>query len=385
MSFRYIVTSVLGSTPLGELELSDVSWNDPVYGIGGSFKGQAELTNTQTREVLQSLVVPDSTALYVQDTETDGYLFGGPVFSAPWNRSTRRLEINVQSWKSWMYQCLCRMTIATNPVTESTFAATAQDQLIIARSLITTFCNGQVGCPTVVLGTELSGVLRDLNFHGSDQRFLGDQIDSMANRDNGFEWSIDIRPNVSGQPILRFLPVFPLRGGVNNEILIIHQQGEAGGNILELGNAQDDSANRRSRIWATGTGQPPDQIAAYDQDPALTSGFVLLRETVKNYNSVTQIATLADHARAERNYRAQSLKSVQVSVATDNPDFRDYASGDKIRLLVEDDWENWDFDAVRVIDRIFQISNSGDSPKPDMVKLTIDLNDTKLPEDSAVL
>lgn len=384
MAFRYVVTSVLGSTPLGELELSDVAFNDPVAGLGGAFKGQAEITNTQPRDKLRTLTEPDAIALYVLDDETGNYLFGGPILARPWNRDSRRLEIQAQSWKAWTYQCLCRMNISTNPVSEYTFSLTGQDQFVIARALINAFCNGQLGCPTVVVGTELSGVNRDLNFHGSDQKFLGDRIDSMSNRDNGFEWTIETRPDNSGNPSLRFVPVFPSRGGINNAVLIIHQL-ETGGNILEMSNPQDSSANRRSRIWATGAGQPPDQPVAYDQDPGLSGGFILLREEVKNYNSVALITTLADHARAERNYRAQNMQTVQIGVALDDPDFRVYASGDKIRLKVEDIWQDWDFESVRVIDRIFKLNPSGDNPKPDMVTLTIDLNDTKLPEETAVL
>lgn len=385
MAFRFIVTSVLSSTPIGELELSAVSWNDPVFGAGGSFSGQAEIGITQTRDNLAALTIPDQMALYVMDDATDQYMFGGPIFARPWDRVTRRLTIQAQSWKSWMYQKLCGMNKATNPVTDTTFAYTAQDQFTIAQSLITLTANADIGCPHFVIGTELSGVLRDLNFHGSDQRFLGDQIDSMANRDNGFEWTIVIDPTgTNGNPTLRFLPSFPTRGGLNNQVLLLHQQ-TTGGNILEMDNPEESAADRRSRVWATGAGQPPDQIVAYDEDPSIAGGFILLREGVTNYNSVTIMSTLAAHARAERIYRAQPLQQVTVSVAVSDPSYTTYAPGDKVRLLVEDGWVMWDFDAVRIIDRSFQINNTGEAAKPDVAKLLIDLNDIDPPETAAVV
>jgi hypothetical protein len=385
VAFRYIITPILSSTPAGELELSDVAFNDPSYGFGAAFSANAQITDRQPADQLRSLTEPDSVALYVKDDSTGQYLFGGPVFDRPWDRDSRRLQIKAQSWKSWLYNKLCGMNTSTNPVSDTTFSATNTDQFTIARNILSTFVIGKPGCPAINLGTEGSGVNRDLNFHGSDQKFVGDQIDSMGNRDNGFEWNIEARPSGSkGDPSLWFAPYFPARGGLNNQLLIFFQQ-ETGGNILELSNPTETTADRRTRVWATGAGQPPDQPVAYDEDPNIAAGTGLLRESLKNYNSVTVLSTLADHARAEREYRSQALQSVTLSVSLSDPDYKAYLSGDKIKLLVVDDWINWDFDVVRIIDRTFKLNDSADSPKPDMVQLVVDLNDRSLPEDVAVV
>jgi hypothetical protein len=383
MSFRFVITPVLSLVPIGELELSGVSWNDPVFGPGGSFTGKAEINNVQTRDRLKQFTEPDQVALYVQDTETNQYLFGGPVVDNPWNRGEQRLVVTAQSWKSWMYQKLVQMNMSTNPVAEISYTQTAKDQFFIARYLITNTINVDVGCPVINLGTELSGVIRDLSVKGSDMKYVADMIDSMANRDNGFEWEIQVRPSNSGDPSLWFAPSFPARGGVNNQVLLLHQM-KTGGNILAMDDPQNSSAERRSRVWTTGTGQPPDQPVAFDQDPAIVSDFLLLREQVTNYNSVAKISTLADHARAERLYRNHTLQQVQIEVALDDPDFRVYAAGDKVRLLVEDPWVNWDFDSVRIISRTFLV-NDGSNNNVDRVKLLIDLNDTQLPENTTVI
>jgi hypothetical protein len=383
MTFRYVVAPVLGGAPIGELELSNVKFNDPVAGKGGSFEGQAEITNTQTVDALRGLTEPDQVALYVKDDSNDTYYFGGPVFARPWSRSSRRLTVQAQSWKSWFYQKLLTMNMATNPVTDTTFSFTSVDQFIIARSLLTTALTDN-GTPDIAMGPELSGVLRDLNFHGSDFKYLGDQIDSMANRDDGFEWYVAIVPDVNGYPSLRFIPAFPIRGGLNSQVLIIHQQRD-GGNVLALGDPEESAADRRARVWATGSGQPPDQLVAFDSDPGLTGGFLLLRETVQNYNSIVKITTLADHARAARIYYEDTLQQVTVNVSLINPDYTLYQSGDKVSMIVEDDWINWDFDSVRIVDRQFKVAGSGDNPAPDSVDLLIDLNDTQLPQDVAVV
>lgn len=384
MTFRFIVCPVLSSVPIGELELSDVSWNDPAFGAGASFSGKAEINNTQTKEKLRAFTEPDAVALYVYDDEVGQYLFGGPIFDNPWNRSDRKLEIKAQSWKSWTYSKFLGMNRSTNPVSDVIFSRSNKDQFVIARDIFTTAIGGDVGCPAIAFGFETSGVMRDFNLQGSGFKYVGDCIDSMANRDDGFEWNIDIVPDAKRNPTLKLGLYFPSRGNLNNQILLLHQQKE-GGNILELSDPQETSAERRSRIWATGAGQPPDMPVAFDQDPVLPTGFVLLREAVRNYSSVTQLATLASHARSERNYRNHTLQQVTIGVGLVNPKYDAYGSGDKVRLMVEDGWISWDFDAVRIVDKSFVVNNSGDNPKPDLVRLSIDLNDTELPENQAVV
>ena len=121
MDLRYLVTSVLGSEIVGELELSDVSFNDPCFGTGGMFSAYAEINQTQDRDRLSALTTPDSVALYVRDDDTGNYLFGGPIFDRPWNRDSRKLQIRAQSWKSWTYQKMLTMNHIDNPVLDVSY------------------------------------------------------------------------------------------------------------------------------------------------------------------------------------------------------------------------------------------------------------------------
>lgn len=380
--FQFVICPVLGSTPIGDLELTDVQWNDPVYGPGAGFTAKAAITKTQPRDKLYELTEPDTVALYVKDSVNGTYLFGGPVVARPWDRESRKLVISAQSWKAWTYHKLCGMNRGTNPVSNRAFTYLNTDQLAIARSLLSAVLAGEPGCPVINIGTELSGILRDLNFNAWDQKYLGAQIDSMANRDNGFEWTIEVRPASNGNPALWFVPAFPSRGGLNNRLLLLHEEAQ-GGNILALPDPEESAGERRSRVWTTGPGQPPAQMVAYDEDPALTNGFLLLRETVRSYNNgITKIETLADHARTERVYRASTLQQVVLEVGLRDPDFRIYNSGDKVGLRVTDEWLRWDFSSVRILDRAVKINRTD---KPDIAALMIDLNDVNLPENEAVV
>jgi hypothetical protein len=378
-SFRFVITPVLSpSSPIGELELSTVHFNDPVTGTGGSFDGKLEVP-AGMKDVLAALTEPGAVALYVFDPDSNNYLWGGPLVDRPWDPSERRLTLGAISWKSWLYLKQLNPDFSVNPPVDKIYSQTATDQFAIARYILG-FSNADVGTPHINLGTELSGVNRDFSTQGTQFKAIGDLVDSMANRDNGFDWNIAVESDSNGNPSLWFRPYWPKRGQVNNQIILLHEQ-PTGGNILEFTDQNDSAAAKRTRCWAAGSGQPPDMLVAYDQDPSLSGGFVLLTERVDNYSTVTEITTLAQHARTARKYYGQARSTVTAKMGMADPNHTLYGSGDKVRLRVQDDWWDYDFDAVRIIDKQYNANNEGDSPAPDTVSLTIDLTDTQLPQD----
>lgn len=376
---RFIICPALQpGSPIGELSLSTVSFNDPVAGSGGSFSGRLEITNGM-KETLAVLTEPWSVAIYVQDPMTGNFLWGGPMISRPWDPGERRLQLSAISWKSWLYMKILDPDFSVNPPIDKIYSQTATDQFSIARYLLG-FVNADVGTPHINLGVELSGVNRDLSTQGTQFKFVGELIDSMAHRDNGFDWNIAVEQDTNGHPALWFRPYWPKRGQVNNSVILLHGQ-PSGGNILSFSSQSDSAASLRTRCWATGSGQPPDMLFAYDQDPALATGFMLNAERVDNYSTVSDIANLAQHARTARKYYGQTRSTITPQIGLDDPDFRSYGAGDKIRVKINDDWWDFDYNAARIIDRQFNVNNEGNSPAPDTVSLTIDLTDILLPQD----
>lgn len=378
-NFRFIICPVLTpGSPIGEVTLSTVSFNDPAHGTGGSFSGKLEIS-ADTRDTLAVLTQPWDMALYVFDPDSSQYLWGGPLIDRPWDPNERRLNLTAVSWKSWLYMKALEPDFSVNPPVDKVYSQTATDQFAIARYILG-FVNTDVGTPHINLGTELSGVNRDFATQGTQFKYVGDLIDSMANRDNGFDWTIAIESDSNGMPALWFRPFWPGRGQVNNQVILLNEQ-PTGGNIISISGQQDSAAALRTRCWATGSGQPPDMLFAYDQDPALAAGFTLNAARVDNYGTVTDIVTLAQHARTARAYYGQTRSTITPRVALTDPDHRLYGPGDKVRLRIQDDWWDYDFDSVRIIDKQYNVNNEGDSPAPDSVSVTIDLTDTQLPQD----
>lgn len=382
--FKFIITPVLSTVPLGEIDVSNVSFTESVDGTGTAFTGQAVLSDTQTADKLKSLLNypndPQAVALYVK--YEDRFLWGGPLRSRPWDPTTRSFHLTASSWKSWLYQRYLNPNIAVNPVTDVKYAYASVDQFTIAQAIMTLATTGY-GTPTIALGGETSGVNRDLTIFGSEFVYAGDAIDRMANREKGFEWEVLVNTSSLGNPSLKLGLYYPKRQGVNSGVLF--KSTPSGGNILARTNPEDTSETVVTRVWGTGSGQAgADLLMAYDEDPNMSNDNVLMIETKEYANSTTTVtSTISSHVQGIRKFHSTGLQQIEVTCSVDDPDWTQYGIGDKVRLIVSDDVMDIDFATVRIVRRRFDVNNPNQSL--DSVTLLIDLNDTALPQNDEAL
>lgn len=262
---------------------------------------------------------------------------------------------------------------------QSKFIRRNLDQFRIARNLVESAIN-DVGCPQITFYSPvLSGINRDLTVDPWTN--YGEAIDRIASRSPGFDWAIQIRKSrTTGLPELHLGLWYPERRSLIDPLMyfesILDDVGNESGGNAEIDEWPDDSEGIVSRQWATGEGQPPDQPAAYDQDPALDTSdlkLVLLTEAVTNWTGVVKRTTLQEHAMLERKSKSASTQSVAINVSAGNPDVRDYMPGDRCRLVVRDRWVDAEYPAVRIIDRAIR----GSRDQGALVTLVLDLNDNE--------
>lgn len=367
--FRFKVYTNLGSVYKGSLELHDVSFNDPVTG-NASLGAAAYLTESQTAADLKAIITPDNWITVEHGTSV---LFGGPFVARKWSSENKVLSFAAVHWRQWLYQLFLRVNLTT--FAEVSYTWTAKDQLQIFRELIQKAVVGQ-STPLITYDASLSGVTRNLTVSGSEFKYVAELIDTMSSRDGGFEWGVEIvRDSLTNLLKLKPTPYFPQRGG--QKALVVLKDTPNGGNLLSTPDYEESFADRRTRVWATGEGQPPDQPITYDEDPDLATKSTLLTETVSNWSGVTNRTTLTGHARSERSFRAVPVQEVKVEVGLTDPEFTTYSSGDRVRVILEDEWLSVDYPSVRILDREFSLNREDAA---DTVALTIDLNDIVLPE-----
>lgn len=382
--FQFVICPVLDQNPIGEIFVSNVEFTESVDGPGTTFTGEAYISDVQDAAKLTTLLNypndPQAVALYVKFE--DRYLWGGVLKSRPWDPTKRAFSITATSWKSWLYQKFLGPNKNNNPVTDLKYEWLNQDQFLIAQDILV-WAISDDGTPTIWTGNETSGVNRDLTIFGSEFVTNGDAIDRMADREKGFEWDLIPKTDSLGRPELWLGLYYPKRVGINSGVLF--KSTPFGGNILSRTNPEDTAETVVTRVWGTGSGTSgADLLMAYDEDPNLSGNDILLVETKEYANSsTTDIATVSSHVQGIRKFHSTGLQQIEVTVTPDDPDWGLYNIGDKVRLIVQDEVMDIDFDTVRIVRRSWKVNQN--PAALDTVTLLIDLNDTGLPQDDEAI
>lgn len=372
--YRYVSCHAVTRQQLDpSLRLSDPSWSWTVGGNGTLTAKIAVPDDAAAREQLRAATQPKAAAIYVKDA-TGRYPWGGPVVSRTWNPNDGTISIAAMEWRAWMFKV--PLAPLSNMTADIQYVWTSVDQTQIARDIASYVLAGgtTMGSPSMLFGSEaLSGKTRDLSVWGTAFKRAGELLDTMANRDGGFEWSIETRPHpVDGLPQPYFVTYYPQRGALVSSILL--RRTNNGGNLLSYGDVPEDFSTSYDRFWTTGVGQAPDQLFAQDTSPDLPLGRVLRFESNTSYSNVSDRSTLASHARANRKFYAPGTNLLPISLSVSKPDVDSYGIGDRVPLSIHDRWLDLELPAVRIVEKKVSMSGAGH------VELTVDVTDYELPE-----
>lgn len=366
--------TILGTQLHSALPFRDAQWTEIVKG-NGSFTGKISVPrDSQALASIKAATEKKITWIAIRDSDTSSWPWGGPVIEREWDPENGEITVTAIEWRAWMFW------VFLGPKQDMSgdwlYSWNQIDQLQIAHDIAYYAAYGNppdsaAGKPPITFSSVgSSGILRDLNITGLQFKRAGDLLNTMSNRDRGFEWDFQMLPSdTSNTPKPQFTTYYPEKGGLVNNLLF--KATPDGGNLLKYGPVKESGAEQRERQWATGAGQPPDMPFAQDTDPDIAN--VLMREDVTNYSTVTERTTLSSHARRERRFYEPGTQTLQVEVALTNPDASTYSAGDRGRLLIQDDWLDIDLAAVRILERKI-------IPDDLKVQLTLDLADYALPE-----
>jgi hypothetical protein len=309
------------------LRFIDAEWS---WVVGGNGTLAAKITVPESQSQIDQLKIataPKQAAIYVRNDATGTYPWGGVVIKRKWSRASNQITITCMEWRAWFYNII----MGPGASTDITYGLAASDQLVIARDLVADALAGgtAVGVPPLLTGSETSGKQRDLTFLGSQMKYLGQQLDTVANRDGGFEWSIESRPGtIDGLPQLWFVPYFPERGTQAAGVSFRATEGGRGNFIP--GDIEEDHSDRYERFWTTGAGTAPDATWAVDSDPELATGTFLRFDGAASFSTVSDRNTLASHARRSRRFYAPGTNLVQGVVPFAKVDPETIQIGDRV-------------------------------------------------------
>jgi hypothetical protein len=380
--FQYKVYSILTGSPLGELPLQDVVFNDPLRSPG-QLTGYIALSPLSPAERIKRFTEPDAIALYVSwwsdldgdGVETEILCWGGIISSRLWKRKDRRVEIFADQIESW----LKTRRITPDPVTfverDADFNWTGIDQFQIARDLAD-YAIEEPNHPRLVTSLGgMSGRLRDRNISSFSFMSVYDAIESIARRIDGFEWSIEYRyAELDGYPE-NYLALFYPERTTSSAITLAITIDNTGGNIKEY-DWPEDASPRRDRVWAVGEGEPPVQPIVQDTDPDIALSQRVFREDSSSWSGVVNLPTLSAHAQAERAARNEETTLVSIDVTCESPDLGTFIVGDRARLIIKDEWMDIDLPYVRIVERTMRPRTSDQGNR---MTLVIDVADNQMP------
>lgn len=351
------------------------AWSWAVDGNGSLTASMAIPNNTKVIERVRAATEPLVAAIYVQKRSNGSYTWGGPVIKRSWFPGLSQLSITCMEWRSWAYN------IQHQPNTNSDVLFTAsppsgEDQLSLARRVFAAGhgngTGGGNGCPPYTTDSNLSGKARELNYYATQGKRVGELLDTMSNRDGGFEWTLEPRQDgTDGLPRLHFSTAYPERGAFQPGLTF---KATPGGSNFKPDAIEVDGASAFNQFLATGSGTPPDMLFAKDMAQGLASNSTLRMDGSASYNTVVDRVTLAAHARKAIQFYAAGVQLVKGTHTFGEIDPDSYSVGDRGSVLIRDRFLELSAPAARVIEKSISLAGAGS------VTFVLDMNDATLPE-----
>lgn len=324
-TYRYLLADLLTNTVIAELPLTAVQFTQQLN-QAGTFNASLLLSGVDAEALnVFTSTIPGRNAIYVDRNGT--LVWGGVIWGRNYSSSSQQLTLTAREFESYFE----RRRITT------TTSFTNQDQLAVARNLITqaqSATNGNIG---VLVGTETSGILISRTYYSYEYKQVYQALQDLARSEDGFDFNISVAYDGSGNPEKTLVLGYPRIGTVYSATSITAPVFNLpAGNIVEYEYPEDGSIAANT-VYALGAGSNEGKLIATAQDlTKITDGWALLEETA-NYSDVTDgtyLSNLAIGQVSAVSYPPTTIKTVVP--AYENPVFGSYALGDDARLIITD-------------------------------------------------
>jgi hypothetical protein len=298
------------------------TYMDLEMNVGGRFDGSFSLDQTgKDNDTLVSATIPGRSFVAV---ERDGKcIWIGYVWSRTYQSQSKSVQMYGQSFEYFPSHQLIR----------SDTLYTTTEQLEIFKGLWNEMQavpgrNMNINIPTVVAPTL---VPKTVDMKATDFKYYSEIMSSLADGDNGFDWTIDVTKSGS-QYIKTLRYVYPVMGATDAGLTNF----EYPGSILNY-YATESMADAGTNVFSLGAGSGSEMLV-YEHVHAdlLTSGFprwdfIVAAKDIDDQAALDQIGIAEGGiARPPRMVIKPTFKAEQT------PAFGDWGMGDAARLVIKD-------------------------------------------------
>lgn len=271
------------------------------------------------------------------------YVLNGPG-SATWTMPLRAAGVTMPNFAPWKRECIILrdgVTVWGGYVTSSPASSTAPaevrvsaqgwfakthkrvvsddqiftntEQLNIAWNLIAytqAKSNGDMGITR--WGSEVaSGILRDARYRWWERRVIGEVLQEMAERGNGFDFEIT--------PLKVWKAYSPRKTGASGQTF------ELGVNVYNM-SIDIDGSDTASEVHAVGAGDKDRTCISVVADGAAQTAYGRLEEVI-DFRDIKHFDSLTDKANRYLNQHKGARFQPQLSIVTDSPTWGSYEIG----------------------------------------------------------
>lgn len=349
--YTYLTADLLTGTIREELPLTGVRWSKALNGPGAL---NANIRYTHPKCTRANLD-PGKTAIYIRRNGL--VVWGGILWTARKVKGNDVLQLGALGFWSYIRRRRLRHS----------FSFTNADQLAIFRDLVRYVQgdamtsvdggpltivqpNGSIG---ITYGSETSGVLRSKNVNGFEMYIAGQQCESLAGLQGGFDFAVELTEPTEGNFVKTLQLNYPRRGRRTN---LVFEQGKN----VKLLDWQIDADRLENRVDALGAGEGTTMLIQTAQDTnVLDQGYPLL-DGVESQKGVTTTTTLAAHAEARLKQLRLPVSIPTLSLrVTEEGEVGSFIEGDECLVRADDGFVQFD-NYFRIVNYLVDVSNEGD-------------------------
>jgi hypothetical protein len=368
---RFHVVNSLTGRIVGRLEPNRWEITEPLRGPATGTLTVAVPEDPAAVAKLRNLVIPQIRSVVLEDD--DGTLiFAGPI---PYREGYAggELTIPVVDWRAWFYAVPIR---PTSGGARHDYIVTGREQGLIMTDLMSLALTG-AGKPSMVIDTApTTGVTRDLAAK-MFQTKVAESLDTIMNRERGCEWWTYATRTSATQILFHAAVAWPERKTRETPIRVSWRK-DVGGNASEVSWPVASEA-APSKVWAVDGGAEDVALWSFATDPAVAAGTRLLWESQLTLNDGTVSKATAFEAAYGAVTRAAAgiAGEAEFTIPAEKLALRDGAPGNRARLIFDNGWQQFDLPACRITQRVM----SGGRGQPTQQRLTLDLTDSRYPDD----
>ena len=311
--YRVLYGNLLTSALHGELPSSSLSTFDVLNGPGGGSISMPLDTNPAIS--VDELTFDGATGIFI---ERDGVIVGGGI---PWTYradiGSNTLTVNFAGWLSYLRRRTLRATLVYSGVEQTTIATNLIDY---AEGVP----GGAIGITHAATAT---GVTRDRTYRWWEHHNVGEQIERLANVNNGFHFRFDTEWQPADTiPTIVFRTSYPPLGRLTTHVFDTDVN-------CALAQVDGDGSGIVNSVLVAGEGEGRGRVTATRVNADAWNTAPLLQR-VLSFSTVRSRTHLVAHGDRMIAQGAEVANRIRLDVHPDTPpNFGSYTVGDRVRVV----------------------------------------------------